>query len=93
MYLANISNTDATTDDEIWTAPFPRTGSGFKQLTNNQDREWAPIWSPDGSKIAFGKSDATDVDVYTMSATGGTATPVISNQVDDFVSDWGQRPR
>jgi Tol biopolymer transport system component len=41
-------------------------GSGFRMLTD-RDGGWGPVWSPDGSRIAFVRNDHR---VYTMTRDG-----------------------
>ena len=63
-------------------------GSDPVQLTDTPDtREFSPVWSPDGTKVAFSRGG----EILTVNADGsGQEEPVISSQ--DFfgvVLDWG----
>jgi len=51
-------------------------GSGMTRLTDDSDRDLAPIWSPDGTKIAFTRQDMTDGScaIYLMNADGSGQT-------------------
>ena len=54
---------------EIWTVP--RAGGHAVRLVTGQDRLTTPIFSPDGSRIAFtGRYDG-NTDVYIVDAAGG----------------------
>lgn len=52
----------------------PATGGGFTRVTNNENAEYNPVWSPDGTKIAF--LDWTQATISVMSAGGGPATAI-----------------
>ena len=39
-------------------------GSGLTQLTNDQEPDRSPAWSPDGSRIAFSSGLGSDSDIY-----------------------------
>ena len=41
-------------------------GSGQRNLTRNPVYDYRPVWSPDGQKLAFGRSR----DVWVMNADG-----------------------
>ena len=46
-------------------------GSGQRRLTRNAALEFAPAWSPDGGKIAFGRDgNGSSDDIYVMNADG-----------------------
>jgi Tol biopolymer transport system component len=55
------------------------------QLTSPNFVDHAPAWSPDGSKIAFGRCnpDQTICDVYTINRDGTNETPVCGSPQDD----------
>lgn len=47
-------------------------GGRAMQLTSHPAHDTNPVWSPDGSSIAFGSDREGSFDVYTMSADGGS---------------------
>lgn len=56
------------------------------QITSDTYIDHAPSWSPDGTKIAFGRCnpDGTLCDIYVVNADGtGTPTPIVSSPQDD----------
>ncbi len=57
------------TETQIWLADT--SGSNQKQLTNNSISNWDPIWSPNGSFIAWGSSGNKDnAGIWIMNADG-----------------------
>lgn len=60
-------------------------GQGQINLTNNASgvNDGAPAFSPDGSQIAFHSNRDGNFEIYTMGATGGTATRRTNNSFDD----------
>jgi hypothetical protein len=64
-------------------------GSGVIQLTNNTYPEFDPIWSPDGTRIAFGRFDGGDFEVIVINADGTGETQLTNNDVvHDFPGAW-----
>ncbi|MEF2751514.1 MAG: peptidase S41, partial [Muribaculaceae bacterium] len=57
---------------DIYTVPT--TGGKASRLTALPSLEWAPVWSPDGTKIAFATDRNGGSDIYIMGADGGHAT-------------------
>ncbi|MBD5238991.1 MAG: PDZ domain-containing protein [Bacteroidales bacterium] len=47
-----------------------------------------PIWSPDGSKIAFASDREGSMDVYVMPAKGGTITRLTTNSANESPRAW-----
>ncbi|MBQ9077522.1 MAG: PD40 domain-containing protein [Muribaculaceae bacterium] len=52
----------------------PTTGGTATRLTSRESYEGTPIWSPDGSQIAFASDRNGSMDIYVMASAGGTAT-------------------
>ena len=55
---------------------------------------FAPSWSPDGQKIAFGRFSAAtgERDVYTANADGSGLAPVATGPSDEESPDWSTHP-
>lgn len=62
---------------DIYTVPV--AGGTATRLTTVDSYEANPIWSPDGSKIAFSSDRNGNADVFVMDAAGGHATRLTSN--------------
>ncbi len=52
-------------------------------LTVHPAHEYAPVWSPDGSHIAFASDRYGNFDVFVMPASGGEATRLTFHSADD----------
>ncbi len=76
---------DAEKDDyltSIWLVPVPARGSAIepRRLTNGP-HDTAPRWSPDGTRLIFGRTTEKDgkprpTQLYLLSFTGGEARPL-----------------
>jgi len=63
---------------------FVRNANGtLKQLTTSFSNG-AASWSPDGSRIVFNSNRTGNGDIYTMSASGGTATRISTSSSIDW---------
>ncbi|MXZ54332.1 MAG: hypothetical protein F4Z34_14230 [Acidimicrobiaceae bacterium] len=73
-------------------------GTGVVQLTHNNALDWAPQWSPDGTRIVFesdheGYSDADSglhypLDVMVMNADGSGLRPLAQHPAYDSGGSW-----
>jgi hypothetical protein len=54
--------------------------------------EYSPVFSPDGSKIAFGGSVNSDSHIYVMNADGSNRVQVTHNTVGDGAPSWQPIP-
>jgi tricorn protease len=70
----------------IWTVP--RAGGKATLLVMGQDWNSRPIFSPDGSQIAFSGRFDSNTDVYVVSADGGQPRRLTWHPGDDIAVGW-----
>ena len=61
-------------------------GGVATQLTTLESYESAPVWSPDGKKIAFASDRYGNFDVFVMPSNGGAAQRLTTNSVGETPS-------
>lgn len=66
----------------------PTSGGRAIPLTIHEAYESSPVWSPDGSMIAFASDRTGNNDVYVMPASGGPATRLTFHSAGDTPSDF-----
>jgi tricorn protease len=72
---------------KIWLVE--RAGGTAKRLTNMPNDESMPVFSPDGRRIAFSRSNGNDWDVFITQADGsGEPVRVTMMPEDDWVTSW-----
>jgi tricorn protease len=71
---------------DLWTVP--REGGDARRLTSGPGTETNPIFSPDGSTIAFTGEYDGNVDVYTVPAAGGVPRRLTWHPAPDTVLGW-----
>jgi tricorn protease len=71
---------------DLWTVP--RTGGEAKRLTSSLGIETNPVFSPDGSQIAFTGEYDGNVDVFVMPAAGGVPKRLTWHPAADTVLGW-----
>jgi len=83
----NQSHIAFTYSGKIWLVE--RTGGTARRLTNTPNEETNPVFSPDGKRIAFSRSNGNDWDVFIAQADGsGEPTRVTMMPEDDMVTGW-----
>jgi Tol biopolymer transport system component len=65
-------------------------GTGQTNLTNNPSGDFAPVWSPDGSKIAFlsGRDGGGTSEIYLMNVDGSDQINLTDNPANDRGQAW-----
>ncbi|HEV8340087.1 MAG TPA: hypothetical protein VGR25_10600 [bacterium] len=63
-------------------------GTGVVNLTNDPAYDREPGWSPDGTKIVYATVQGGNFQIYTMTASGGSKTPLTTNSGNDYDPDW-----
>src|ERR1700738_1078690 len=71
---------------DLWTVP--RAGGRATRLTTGVGIETAPVFSPDGSTIAFTGEYDGNTDVFTIPATGGIPFRVTYHPAADYAVGW-----
>ena len=66
-------------------------GSSQVRLTNNQNDDLHPAWSPDGSHIAFTSYRDGNAEIYVMNADGSDQTNLTNNPGGDWQPAWSPR--
>ena len=59
------------------------------RITTNKQADDAPVWSPDGTKIAYSRNLSGNFEIYVMNADGSSPTRLTTNRTaDDAYPDW-----
>ncbi|MEO8609565.1 MAG: hypothetical protein ABI690_16860 [Chloroflexota bacterium] len=57
-------------------------------LTQDKTNNYAPAWSPDGTKIAFVSNGDKDSEIYVIGIDGSNPIQLTHNDVNDFTPSW-----
>ena len=66
-----------TQTTQVWTADVPRAVE--TRLTSGPGSNWAPVWSPDGTRVAFRADARHQSDIYVQSADGSGGEEAITD--------------
>jgi Tol biopolymer transport system component/C-terminal processing protease CtpA/Prc len=69
---------------DLWRVPA--TGGTATVLTRHAADDTHPVWSPDGSRIAFASDRYGNFDIWVLPATGGEAERLTYHSADDVPS-------
>ena len=82
-----VFQSDRDGDDESFV--MNADGTGVQQLTDNDDDDWIPAWSPNGDKIVFASDrelsgNCCDYEIFVMDADGTGVTHLTDNNGNDM---------
>jgi Tol biopolymer transport system component/predicted Ser/Thr protein kinase len=87
--LLAVTRQDAGARTDIWVIDWRRGVS--TPLTRDPADEGTPVWSPDGSQIAFTTYRKGNADIYIKNANGsGQETPLLESSNNESVEDWSK---
>jgi TolB protein len=93
VYTSRASTTkgsNAVNDPSVEIFVINADGSGSPvRLTNNDEEERAPAWSPDSTRILYvARKGGPDFEVCVMNADGTDVRQLTENAVGDLTSSW-----
>jgi Tol biopolymer transport system component len=65
-------------------------GGKATQFTDTPAHEGSPVWSPDGSRIAYVANPDGNYDLYTKTLSGGKAEPLFKSPYPKYPADWSR---
>lgn len=71
---------------DIYTVPV--NGGAARQITSNPAYDTAPVWSPDGTRIAFASARTGSTDIFVVSANGGTPERITTHSGNETPLTW-----
>jgi len=88
--LVAVTRVDGTGD--IWIIDWQRGEQGVPtRLTLDPANDINPVWSPDGTRVAFSSDRNGSMDVFVMNANGvGEAEPLLTSQSQEMVEAWSR---
>ncbi|EDP70580.1 putative Tricorn-like protease [Flavobacteriales bacterium ALC-1] len=66
-------------------------GGKATRLTTHSDYDTKPVWSHDGSKIAFSSNRHGNFDVFVIASNGGNIKRLTFHSADDWATDFSQK--
>jgi peptidase S41-like protein/WD40 repeat protein len=71
---------------DLWSVE--RGGGDAKRLTTHPGEESFPVFSPDGSQLAFSRQIGGNWDLYVMPASGGETRQITFSPRNDYANGW-----
>src|SRR5262249_11034640 len=65
-----------------------RDGTGFARLTKDPAKDWSPVWSPDGMRIAFSTNRFGREDILAVMDADGSRVSPIGASIPGWPRSW-----
>jgi Tol biopolymer transport system component len=89
---AALGRRNVIRQDDQWVLDFARGPGAMTRLTFDAARETWPVWSPDGTEIAFGANPTGTYELYRKSASGAGAPTQFTPATATASGGGGKRP-
>ncbi|HJQ98375.1 MAG TPA: protein kinase [Candidatus Polarisedimenticolaceae bacterium] len=88
-----VARSEGMTGQQIWIGDTKR--ATMMPLTHSSNDSFAPVWSPDGAKVAFSSRETGNEDIYVQEAGGTRPWEVVhdARDHDTDVTDWSKDGR
>lgn len=63
-------------------------GSNVRRLTDNEETDYFPAWSPDGASLAFSTRRDGNMEIYLMDAGGSNLLDLTNHEAVDIMPNW-----
>ena len=73
---------------DIWTVPY--AGGDARLLVSHPATESRPMWSPDGTRLAFVSTRTGNGDVYVLTLATGDLKRITFDDVNDALDNWSR---
>src|SRR6478672_595757 len=73
---------------DIWTVPFG--GGDARLLVSHPATESRPLWSPDGTRLAFVSSRSGNGDIYVLTLATGDLKRITFDDINDALDNWSR---
>lgn len=73
---------------DIWTVPY--AGGDARLLVSHPATESRPMWSPDGTKLAFVSTRTGNGDIYVLTLATGDLKRITFDDVNDALDNWSR---
>src|SRR4051812_45511970 len=73
---------------DIWTVPY--AGGDARLLVSHPATESRPLWSPDGTRLAFVSTRTGNGDIYVLTLASGELKRITFDDVNDALDNWSR---
>lgn len=87
-YMSGVLNTSSPFNSSFDIKVMNASGSSPVTIAAHSANDIAPVFSPNGARIAFSSNRDGDYEIYSVAATGGALTKLTNNSSNDVTPTW-----